>query len=523
MKRYLIILLSILMAVEVSAQKPTTRRQTTAKKATTTQKASTNKKATTATQNATQKKAVAPQKSKAQLQKEMQEATRQKKEKQAQAVRLNKSIKTSLDSVMILDNQIGRQQKSIDSLSTDIQDLKQKISVLEDELVQLQKELADKKSKYAKAMVYMQKHKTVQEKLMFIFSAKNLEQMIRRMRYVREYSAFQRAQGQIIKEKQAEVRRKQNELLEAKTKLETHRVAMEEKRKQLEVVKGSCQKQVQFLNQNLATVQQQIKEYQHRETELNAQIERIIQAEIAEARRRAEAERKRREEAARKKAAAEAKRLAEAKAARERAEAERKAAEERARLAKTAEEKKAAKAEVKRTESTLKAATKEEKAAAKEYEKKTAEDNAAWIAEENADRKLSSNFASNKGRLPMPITGSYSVVGHYGTYNVAGLRNVQLDNKGIDIRGQAGAQARAVFDGTVSQVFMYGGQYIVMLRHGSYISVYSGLSSVSVSKGARVSTRQTLGNVGTNEDGNYVLHFQLRQNSQRLNPESWVR
>ena len=123
----------------------------------------------------------------------------------------------------------------------------------------------------------------------------------------------------------------------------------------------------------------------------------------------------------------------------------------------------------------------------------------------------------------MPITGSYSVVGHYGTYNVAGLRNVQLDNKGIDIRGQAGAQARAVFDGVVSQVFLYGNQYIVMIRHGAYISVYSGLSSVAVSKGSKVSTRQALGNVGTNEDGNYVLHFQLRQNSQRLNPESWVR
>ena len=521
MKRYLIILLSLLMAVESSAQKPRNQRSTTTKTTTTTKKTPA---ATTKTNKAaTTKKTAVPQKSKSQLQKEMQEAARQKKEKQAQAARLNKSIKTSLDSVMILDNQIGRQQKSIDSLSSDIQDLKNKISVLEDELVKLQKELADKKSKYAKAMVYLQKHKTVQEKLMFIFSAKNLEQMIRRMRYVREYSAFQRAQGQIIKEKQAEVRRKQNELLEAKTKLETHRVAMEEKRKQLEVVKGSCQKQVQFLNQNLATVQEQIKEYQRKESELNAQIERIIQAEIAEAKRKAELERKRREEAARKKAAAEAKRLAEAKAARERAEAERKAAAERARLAKTEEEKKAAKAEVKRTESTLKAATKEEKAAAKEYEKKTAEDNASWIAEADADRKLSSNFASNKGRLPMPITGSYSVVGHYGTYNVAGLRNVQLDNKGIDIRGQAGAQARAVFDGVVSQVFLYGNQYIVMIRHGAYISVYSGLSSVAVSKGSKVSTRQALGNVGTNEDGNYVLHFQLRQNSQRLNPESWVR
>ncbi len=521
MKRYLIILLSLLMAVELSAQKPRNQRRTTKQTTTTTKK--TPAATTKNNKAATTKKAAVPQKSKSQLQKEMQEAARQKKEKQAQAARLNKSIKTSLDSVMILDNQIGKQQKSIDSLSTDIQDLKNKIAVLEDELVKLQKELADKKSKYAKAMVYLQKHKTVQEKLMFIFSAKNLEQMIRRMRYVREYSAFQRAQGQIIKEKQAEVRRKQNELLEAKTKLETHRVAMEEKRKQLEVVKGSCQKQVQFLNQNLATVQEQIKEYQRKESELNAQIERIIQAEIAEAKRKAELERKRREEAARKKAAAEAKRLAEAKAARERAEAERKAAAERARLAKTEAEKKAAKAEVKRTESTLKAATKEEKAAAKEYEKKTAEDNASWIAEADADRKLSSNFASNKGRLPMPITGSYSVVGHYGTYNVAGLRNVQLDNKGIDIRGQAGAQARAVFDGVVSQVFLYGSQYIVMIRHGAYISVYSGLSSVAVSKGSKVSTRQALGNVGTNEDGNYVLHFQLRQNSQRLNPESWVR
>ncbi len=520
MKRYLIILLSLLMAVELSAQRPRTRRGTTRKTTTTTKKTSA---AATKNSKAATTKATQPQKSKSQLQKEMQEAARQKKEKQAQAARLNKSIKTSLDSVMILDNQIGKQQKSIDSLSSDIQELKKKISLLEDELEQLQKELADKKNKYAKAMVYLQKHKTVQEKLMFIFSAKNLEQMVRRMRYVREYSAFQRAQGQIIKEKQAEVRRKQNELLEAKTKLETHRVAMEEKRKQLEVVKGSCQKQVQFLNQNLATVQQQIKEYQRKESELNAQIERIIQAEIAEARRKAELERKRREEAARKKAAAEAKRLAEAKAARERAEAERKAAAERARLAKTDAEKKAAKAEMKRTESTLKAAAKEEKAAAKEYEKKTAEENASWIAEADADRKLSSNFASNKGRLPMPITGSYSVVGHYGTYNVAGLRNVQLDNKGIDIRGQAGAQARAVFDGVVSQVFMYGSQYIVMIRHGAYISVYSGLSSVAVSKGSKVSTRQPLGNVGTNEDGNYVLHFQLRQNSQRLNPESWVR
>ena len=143
--------------------------------------------------------------------------------------------------------------------------------------------------------------------------------------------------------------------------------------------------------------------------------------------------------------------------------------------------------------------------------------------ESKSDARLTGSFAANKGRLPMPITGSYSVVGHYGTYNVGGLKNVTLNNKGIDIRGQQGAMARAVFDGVVSYVAQYGATYIVMLRHGSYISVYSGLSSVAVSKGSKVTTRQALGKVGTDADGKITLKFQLRKESATLNPEQWVR
>lgn len=123
----------------------------------------------------------------------------------------------------------------------------------------------------------------------------------------------------------------------------------------------------------------------------------------------------------------------------------------------------------------------------------------------------------------MPITGSYSIVGHYGTYNVEGLKNVTLDNKGIDIRGTEGCMARSVFGGEVSSVFQYGTSYIVMVRHGSYISVYSGLSSVSVSKGSTVTTKQSLGKVAADADGHYTLHFQLRKGSARLNPEQWVK
>lgn len=134
------------------------------------------------------------------------------------------------------------------------------------------------------------------------------------------------------------------------------------------------------------------------------------------------------------------------------------------------------------------------------------------------DRKLSSSFASNRGRLPMPITGSYKIVSHFGTNTVEGLKNVQLDNKGINIQGQPGCQARSIFNGEVSAVFGYGGKMAVMVRHGEYISVYFNLSSVSVSKGQQVTTRQTLGTVGSNN----ILQFQLRKQTGKLNPEQWL-
>ena len=93
----------------------------------------------------------------------------------------------------------------------------------------------------------------------------------------------------------------------------------------------------------------------------------------------------------------------------------------------------------------------------------------------------------------MPITGPYVVVGHYGQYQVKGLRNVKLDNKGMDIKGKSGANARAIFDGEVSAVFQYNGLTNVLVRHGSYISVYCNLSTVRVKKGSLVRARDVFG------------------------------
>lgn len=107
---------------------------------------------------------------------------------------------------------------------------------------------------------------------------------------------------------------------------------------------------------------------------------------------------------------------------------------------------------------------------------------------------------------------------HYGQYTVEGLPNVHLDNKGINILGSSGCAARAIYDGEVSAVFGYGGQMVVMVRHGQYISVYCNLRSVSVSRGQKVAAKQQLGLVGKDN----ILQFQLRRGTAKLNPESWI-
>lgn len=514
MRRYLFLILAMLLVLPISAQTRNRTVGSSAKKTATTTKAAVK----TPQKKTVPQKKTAPQKvdKKTQLRNEKAAAQKARQQSQAQLAQLNKNVKASLDSVLILDHQIGKQQQSIDSLNKDIVSLGSTIDTLNLQLTKLQKDLEVKKKRYAKAMVYLRRNKSVQNKLMFVFSADNFTQMVRRFRYMQEYSTFQKAQGELLKEKQLEVKAKQNELLAAKAQKEQNLQMVEAKKKSLQGMKTNCQTQVDYLNKNIATVQKQIKDYQQKEQALNAEIDRIIQAEI-EAARRAEAERKRKEAEARRKAEEEkARKLAEAKAAAEKARKAAEVAEAARRSAKTTAEKNTAKANVDKAKAELKTA----EANVKSVERTKTE---TWKSDTGADAKLSSNFAANKGRLPMPITGSYSVVGHYGNYSVSGLKNVTLDNKGIDIRGQQGCAARAVFDGTVSSVFQYGGSYIVMLRHGSYISVYSGLSSVAVRKGQTVKTRTSLGSVGQDADGRYILHFQLRNESARLNPEQWVR
>ena len=499
-----------------------------------------------------------------------QRANIQKKiREQEQALRRNKEdVKKRLQDLMAINGEIDQRQKNIEGIQKDIQHIDGNIGILNAQLKTLEQQLQDRKNKYIRSMRYMSRHHSVQEKLMFIFSAKSLSQMYRRLSFIRQYSAFQKAQGEAVKAKQNQVNDKHRQLQTVKG----HKNNLLYKGKQEKtVLEGKQQEQkvvVQGLQKQQKTILAVIADQRQKDAAINAQIDRLIAQEVAKARARAAAEAKRKAaaaaaakkraaELARKKAAAEAaarenaRRIAEAKAREAAAEAARRKAAEEARLAqeaaKKAQEEAVRQAEAKakekaqaaaraaaeataraaaelaarEAEANRKAAELKAKADAERSKKEIAE--AKQDAQEAAtlstvDRMLSGGFESNRGRLPMPISGSYRIVSHFGQYNVEGLKGVTLDNKGINILGKPGCVARSIYDGEVSAVFGYGGMWNVLVRHGAYISVYCNLKSVSVHKGQRVSARQALGAVGSD----HILQFQLRKETAKLNPEAWL-
>ncbi len=539
MKKQLLALLLVVFTMSLSAQ---TRRKATNSRHTTTKKVTTNNKKRTATPKRpagkkTTTKGKAPSYSTPAIKGLQAERNQiqQKIRQQEQALRANQAdVKKRLQDLLVLNTQIDERQKNIEGIQKDIHGIDNNIGILTVQLQNLQSQLDQHKEKYIKSLQYSAKHHNVQENMMFIFSAESLTQLYRRMRFVKEYAAYQKAQGDIIKMKQQQIGEKNQQLKVVKGQKNTLLYKGQQEKKALEGQQGEQKKVVASLQQQQKTIQSVIAEQRQKDAELNKKIDALIAEEVAKARARAAAEAKRRaeaaaeakrkaEELARKKAAAEAaarenaRRIAEAKAREERLKAEARAAERAADAAKRKEAEQLA-----REAEAARVAT-ERKAQAEEERNQRDISNARKSVEDaqrmnSVDRMMSGGFEANKGRLPMPITGSYRIVSHFGQYNVEGLKNVTLDNKGINILGSPGCQARAIYDGEVSAVFGFSGSMVVMVRHGAYISVYCNLRSVNVSKGQKVSTRQTLGAVGADN----ILQFQLRRETAKLNPEAWL-
>jgi len=135
---------------------------------------------------------------------------------------------------------------------------------------------------------------------------------------------------------------------------------------------------------------------------------------------------------------------------------------------------------------------------------------------------LSNSFEENRSKFPWPVSGFVSQ--KFGRQKHPVLKGIVLQNDGINIQTAQGEIVRTIFAGEVRAVaFIPTLGNSVIISHGEYFTVYSGLRDVALKKGQRVTTNQEIGRMLVNSEGISELRFQIRKNTTALNPELWLR
>ena len=394
---------------------------------------------------------------------------------------VKKHTTTILDRINLINKQISSRKELIDVQRKEVEALNNEEVRLQKEIERLQVELKKKQDNYADAIKGMVNQKLNQNKLLFILSGKSFGESVRRMQYLREYSKWQKSQADEIKNQNAEITLKHNVI--AQTKAEKLKVieSMLQERKKLETEEQTYQLEVSEVRGKEEQLRKELQNKQRQDNQLNSQIEKLIAEEVARQEREAEALR-----------------LAEAA---KRAEAEKKAGK---------------KEETKESEVLTEKESSHSKSVAPRIE--------SGVSTTSAESfNLSKDFASNRGKLPMPVSGTSSVVGNFGTKQHREW-NITTNSNGIDIQSEKGAAIRSVFDGEVSKVFSFpGSNTCVIVRHGEYYTFYANIFDLFVKQGDKVKTGQSLGRIFTDPDTDVsTMHFQLWQKTTKLNPAQWL-
>ncbi|AZI19787.1 murein hydrolase activator EnvC family protein [Chryseobacterium taklimakanense] len=505
---------------------------------------------------------------KTQLQKQNNELKKQIATINANLAKTKNEAKLSVAYLAEVQKKIALREKVYSNTQKEKKLIEDDIYLKQLEINRQKKELALLRKNYANVLVKAYKNKGVQNKVTFILSSGNLGEAIRRVQYLKSYSDYQdRKAAEImgvatkiqknIASRQKSVNDKNNILVSQKKEL----TAIDAERKQREILLANFKK-------NEAQLTTELQQKQTESRNLEAKIRAIIAEEIRIAKAKEEAERKEREEKeriariaaekekarieaenrARIAAAAEAKRKADEEARKLKEIADRKAAEEaeRARLAAAADAKRLEDAknaaEAERAEARRIAAAKdaaEAAARAKAAADKAAAARAAEadLAKRNEDAKKAAeaktmtdfgvgatsagNFAANRGNLAMPVYGT--ITHRFGRQPHPVFKNIVEENTGIKIAVARGTVAKCVYPGEVTRVFVDGGTKTVVVRHGSYFTIYSNLESTSVSPNQKVSAGTPVGSVGADFDGSYTLDFQIWNGTTPVDPLGWLR
>ncbi len=384
-----------------------------------------------------------------------------------------KNKKAGLGQLAMITKKLRLREQAINNINDQIDVIQSSIGQSRNEISRLKKELDTLKVQYERSVVYAYKNRGNYDFLNFIFSATNFNDALKRIEYLKSYRQYREEQAGTIKKTQVLLHDKITGLESSRKQKDD--VLQKQEKEKLALV-GERKEKDEFVNKLKAREKEISKELTAKakaDAKLKAAIRAAIDKEIRAAREKA---------------------LAAEKAERER---------EKARAA-------AAKPEPGNTAAT----------APKKTEKPVAKKESVFEATPEA-LELSGNFEKNKGKLPWPV-GSGEIKLHFGPYKVEGT-TITGNNPGLTIETQTGAAVKAVYEGDVTSIFDVEGNWGVMVRHGKYFTVYSNLTSVSVTKGQKVVTGQILGKASANDDGNGEIEFLLLQERTNLNPESWIR
>lgn len=377
-----------------------------------------------------------------------------------------KSTSSLLERIQLISNQIFSRQKVLSLLEQEVVGIEGEQKRIEDEIVILESDLKSKQKNYSKAIEGMLKNRQSENKILFVLSGKSLSESYRRLRYLQDYSEWRKNQANEIKDQSQNLKDRKSAL--AKAKMEKTTLLQQRTSEQANLKKeetnyqqevGEAQKKQKDLQKILAQKRQQAQA-------LDRQIAKLIAEKVARQER-------------------EAKRKAEEKA---RAEA---------------------------------AKNNNRGTTSKEVKPSKGVSPTPIVSSENV--ALSNNFASNKGKLPYPISGNYTITTRFGSHQHS--RFVTTSSSGIDIRSQAGAEAKSVFNGEVTYVASIPGyNTCIIIRHGNYYTFYGNIQNISVRQGDKVKTGQSLGKLYTDPDSGFSqIHFQLWNGTNKLNPEPWLR
>lgn len=457
------------------------------------------------------------------------EAKRRQEETQKEIARTKEELKRNeaevkkgLSELNRLNADITTGRNLVAKATEQVQQLDSRIATLETEISTSEAQLKKMREDYLRSVKKIRSKRNSNSALAFIFSSKNFSQAMRRMRYLKQVSAWRSKKSAEISASVKELTQQKELLVQSRREKDialSRQIAAQNQLntqyQRQDAVVGELRRNGQALQSHLAKKQQ----------EANALKSRIA-ALIAEENRKAEEAR--RAEEARK--AAEKERLAE----------EARKAEEAKLLAEQTEkskpeEKQEKKKDKKQTKKADKQKGKQDYAEARKRKPRSSkpsesEASASPDVNKNASAKASAsqagNFAAMRGSLPRPVSGAFRVTSQFGRHSLPELPDVMYDNPGIDAETAAGASAQAVYGGKVSGVYVIPGfSTVIIINHGNYYTVYGNISSPAVKVGDVVKQGQALGRLAPDEEDptHSSIHFEVWKNRDKLNPLDWIR